>query len=371
MSTGKPIKGTRSGKENLTKDDRRKIERYDRAGLNASQIARELGRHPSTIQKELIRGRCEQITDPIRHKAELVYDWYYAQMMADNAAMSKGRPRKIEPGSELLARAEELVMISGAKKYSPYAALETAKQEGKLPVSICTTTFYTYIHTSEYNAKGIHLKRPNAECWKEEEVREAKNRPPELSIDNRPKKVVKRKEFGHWEGDLVCSPTKCGGSAAAFTLLERKTRKYIVIKIPSKSPKHVKKALDIVESRFGDLFSQVVKTITFDNGLEFVNYRLLQQSTLPARASPRFDIYYAHPYRSGERGSNENANGLLRRFFPKGTNFAEVSMQDVFDAADWLNNYPRKLLSGKSSTVLFDREIEKCKRKIEKRAKVA
>ncbi|MEG0503182.1 MAG: IS30 family transposase [Raoultibacter sp.] len=364
--------GSRAGKTNLTIEDRKKIERYLRGGLNSSEIAREINRSPSTIQKEVARGKCEQIVDPIRYKTEYVYDWYYAQSLADNAASQKGCPRKIAPGDIALKRVTELIKARKPKNYSPYAALTQAAHEKQLPVRICVSTLYAYIHSGEYGLNGMNLLRPNAKRKDENcEKREAKNRPAELSIDNRPKRIIKRNEFGHWEGDLVCSPTKCNGTAAVFTLLERKTRKYIAIRIPSKSPQHVKKALDLVEKWLGDLFSAVVKTITFDNGIEFVNFKLLQQSIQSDRASPRFDIYYAHPYRSGERGSNENANGFLRRFYPKGTNFAEVPIHEIFENVTWMNNYPRKIHKGKSASELFDREINKCKRAATRLAEVA
>lgn len=354
--------GGRKGCPNIDVEERKKIDRWLKSGLNASQIARELKRSPSAIQKEVIRGRCTQIVDPRTGRKAEVYCWDYAQLIADNAAAQKGRPRKIDPSSDGLDRVKEL--IKSQRRFSPYAALVQAKQEKRLPVSICTNTLYAYVRSGEYGLCGMDLHHPNAKRHGagNEERREAKNRPAELSIDNRPKAVARRAEFGHWEGDLVCSPTKLGHSVSVLTLLERKTRMLIAMRVPSKSPKSIKGALDSIEQWLGELFPRVVKTITFDNGVEFVDYKLMTASIDQESAEPRFAIYYAHPYRSGERGSNENANGMLRRAFPKGTDFARVTSREIADAASWINNYPRKLLGGKSANALFDAEIRKIKR---------
>lgn len=358
-----PQTGTRKGRPNITVDERKKIDRWLRSGLNASQIARELKRSPSAIQKEIARGRSTQVVDPRSHKKEEMYCWDHAQFVASSAASQKGRSRKIDPSSKSLDRVKELMLSE--RRYSPYAALAQARAERKLPISICTTTLYAYVHSGEYGLCNLHLRHPNSRRAKESiEVREAKNRPAELSIDNRPKRIAKRREFGHWEGDLVCSPLKSGHSASVMTLLERKTRQLVVMKVPSKSPKSIKAALDLMEKSLGELFPHLIKSITFDNGIEFVNHKLLATSVDPNKETPRFAIYYAHPYRSGERGSNENANGLLRREFPKGTDFSRVSASEIAEAANWINNYPRKLFGGKSASAMFAKELRKIRRSL-------
>ena len=90
----------------------------------------------------------------------------------------------------------------------------------------------------------------------------------------------------------------------------------------------------------------MVKTVTFDNGSEFLNFQALERS---ATGEKRFEVFYAHPYSSWERGSNENANGLMRRFFPKGTDFSKVSIRRINAAAAWINSYPRRILNGLSA----------------------
>jgi IS30 family transposase len=109
----------------------------------------------------------------------------------------------------------------------------------------------------------------------------------------------------------------------------------------------VKRALDRLERRHGSKFRERFKTITVDNGSEFLDYRSLEQSC--RCDEKRFKMYYAHPYSRWERGSNEHANGMIRRFFPKGTDFGRVPLAKIQAVADWLNNSPRRILGWQSA----------------------
>ena len=113
--------------------------------------------------------------------------------------------------------------------------------------------------------------------------------------------------------------------AVLFTLTERKTREEIIIKIPGKKAEYVAKALDLIERKYKNIFYNKFKTITFDNGGEFRDWKALEKSYDNRRKKARTQIYYAHPYCSGERGSNENANRLIRRFIPKGIDITPIS----------------------------------------------
>ena len=136
----------------------------------------------------------------------------------------------------------------------------------------------------------------------------------ENSIDNRPEEVNSRSEFGHWEIDTVIG--KRGSTSALLTLVERVTRQEIIKKIDSKTAVAVVGVLDTLELEHGVHFASLFKSITSDNGSEFAYTTAMERSKLSD--SRRTRIYYAHPYRSGERGSNENGNALIRRFIPKG-----------------------------------------------------
>ena len=145
------------------------------------------------------------------------------------------------------------------------------------------------------------------------------------SIEQRPEEIDEREEFGHWEGDTVYS-----GKAET-----------------------VVKALDALERKLGARrFRAIFKSITFDNGTEFAAAEELERSCVNKRL-PRTKVYFCHPYSSWERGTNENTNGMIRRRFPKGTNFAAVTNAQIAQAENWINNYPRKILGYKSSEIVF------------------
>lgn len=174
------------------------------------------------------------------------------------------------------------------------------------------------------------------------------------SIEQRPEEIDEREEFGHWEGDTVYSGRgKRKTTRALLTLTERKTRKEIIIAIPNRKAETVVKALDALERKLGARrFRAIFKSITFDNGTEFAAAEGLERSCVNKRL-PRTKVYFCHPYSSWERGTNENTNGMIRRRFPKGTNFAAVTNAQIAQAENWINNYPRKILGYKSSEIVF------------------
>ena len=174
------------------------------------------------------------------------------------------------------------------------------------------------------------------------------------SIEQRPEEIDEREEFGHWEGDTVYSGKgKRKTTRALLTMTERKTRKEIIIAIPNRKAETVVKALDALERKLGARrFRAIFKSITFDNGTEFAAAEELERSCVNKRL-PRTKVYFCHPYSSWERGTNENTNGMIRRRFPKGTNFAAVTNAQIAQAENWINNYPRKILGYKSSEIVF------------------
>ena len=118
-----------------------------------------------------------------------------------------------------------------------------------------------------------------------------------------------------------------------LTLTERKTRQEIIRKLPNKKQKSVLKALKKLWSLYE------FKSVTADNGSEFLDFKSIEKAL-------KCKVYYAHPYSSWERGSNENANGMIRRFFPKGTDFGKVRLDKIKAVEDWMNDYPRRILGG-------------------------
>ena len=138
---------------------------------------------------------------------------------------------------------------------------------------------------------------------------------------------------------------------ALLVLTERTTRQEIIERMPDRTEESTIKALDRIERRFGALFRKVFKTITVDNGGEFSNVERLEQSVI--RKGKRTHFYYCHPYSSFERGSNENQNRMIRRRYPKGTDFGKVSTAAIKNLEQWINNYPREILGWKTSAMCF------------------
>lgn len=136
-----------------------------------------------------------------------------------------------------------------------------------------------------------------------------------------------------------------------FVLTERKTRKEIIILMQDRTAKSTVRALNRLERRFGAAFREIFKSITVDNGVEFSDLEGMLKSIV--RKGNRTQIYYCHPYSSWERGSNENLNRMIRRQFPKGTNFAKVTAYTVRQVESWMNSFPRKVLGYKTADMAF------------------
>src|SRR5690625_27090 len=161
--------------------------------------------------------------------------------------------------------------------------------------------------------------------------------------------VEDRQEFGHWEIDTV--EGKMSDDNALLTLIERKTRNYYVIKIDDQDHDSVDYAIKKLQHSFGALFPQFFKTITSDNGSEFSNLTSYLDSVT--------DVYFARPYASYERGSNEKHNGLLRRYIPKGKAISDYSRETITHIYQTLNNLPRKILNYQQPAVAFEQEFAK------------
>lgn len=242
---------------------------------------------------------------------------------------------------------------------SPAAVLGFAMIEGKkFKTSLSVPTIYKYIAKGLFlNLTQEELPRHGKKKHKYKKVKKNKSAsraPAGESIEQRPEEIDGREEFGHWEGDTVYSGKgKRKTTRALLTLTERKTRKEIIIAIPNRKAETVVKALDALERKLGARrFRAIFKSITFDNGTEFAAAEELERSCVNKHL-PRTKVYFCHPYSSWERGTNENTNGMIRRRFPKGTNFAAVTNAQITQAENWINNYPRKILGYKSSEIVF------------------
>ena len=177
------------------------------------------------------------------------------------------------------------------------------------------------------------------------------------SIEQRPEEINSRETFGHWEMDTVKG--KRGVTKSCMLVLtERKTRNEIIVKLQDQKAESVVDALDRIERKWGDMFKNIFRSITVDNGVEFSDCDGLEKSAIHPGEKRTF-LFYCHPYSSWERGSNENTNRLIRRHIPKGEDFDEKQDRDIEYIETWINNYPRGIFEFQTAAKLFEEEIRK------------
>lgn len=330
----------------ITERQRYEIEAYLKAGLKPERIAELTGKCRATIYNEIKRGKCKQLTSELEEKEMYLAD--VAQRKYDNNKLNKGSSLKIGNDIKLCQFMEQKIKH---EKYSPYAALQYIKNNHlEFKTDICTKTLYNYIDKGiilNVNNKDLPMK-PTRKKKNEKKTVALKNIKG-TSIEQRPEEILKRQEYGHWEMDTVIGGHKKKGKECLLVLSERMTREEIIRKIPNKKAESVIKALDALERTYGSRqFRETFKTITCDNGTEFLDFKNAEKSVLTK--IPRTKVYYCHPFSSWERGTNENCNKLIRRFIPKGAIMEDYSKEEIQKMQEWINHYPRKLLGGISSS---------------------
>ena len=216
---------------------------------------------------------------------------------------------------------------------------------------------YYWIETGKLKIKPTDLVH-KAKLEKREtiEVSEKLPKHKEKSIHNRPKEIDENKEFGHWE--LDCVEGKKDTKKTYMTLLERLTKKYIVIEMEEHTNKCITEAINELEEQYGENFKKIFKTMTTDNGHEFLNYDNIERSKKDRRRK-RTKVYYTDPYSSWQKGMNENCNGILRRFIPKGIDLNKVSKEKLEEVLKKINGKPRKILGFISAEQRFKEELSK------------
>ena len=342
MGQGNDTTGKRKWKQ-LSEKERYKIEALSQRGLTPSVIGAQLGRDRRTIEREIARGlTLQRKSDLTEH---MIYLADVGQRKYDEVAGNKGRGVKIGHDHELARYIEEKIRND---KWSPDAVIGSIKAEGKqFATSICTKTVYNYIDRELFagiSNKDLWVKKDGKKRDYKNIQTVALNNKTGKSISERPKEADERTEPGHWEIDLVVG--KQGTKAAIVTLVERKTRKSLYVLVKNKTQKEVIAAIKRARRRVGGIFDNVFKSITADNGGEFLDSDGIK------KAAKCGEVYYAHPYSSWERGSNENGNRILRRFVPKGTDIGKLTARELRQIEDWVNNYPRKIHDYKSANLI-------------------
>ena len=327
--------------------ERQSIERwYNRDCRTKVEIAKLLDKNEKTIRNEIKKGLVSIKTTMWEDK--WVYSADIAQQKYEYYLKAKGPKLKIDNDYELKEYVEK--SIKEDKKSPEVIAKEISKM--KFKTKMCARTIRNNIYAGDiYNIKSKDMIYNKEYKEKNKDKVICEKIPPEKSIEYRTEEANGRKIYGHWEGDLVIGTKKSG--SVLFTLTERMTREEIIVKIPGKKAEYVARALDIIERKYKKEFYNKFKTITFDNGVEFRKWKLLEKSYDKRRKDNRTQVYYAHPYRSGERGSNENANRLIRRFIPKGIDITPISEESIQKIEDWINNYPRAMFNYKSTNEIL------------------
>lgn len=319
----------------MTWEERQKLEvMFNKLHLSVSVIAETLGFCRQTIYNELRVGMYLHTLD---YKDVKRYSSLKAQQIHDWNQSGKGRPEKIGKDHAYAKFLEDKMLHD---RFSPAAALAEAAKAG-YTTRVCRVTLYNYIY------KGLFRYMTSAHLWHGRKMQEKKDgsakripHPALPSITNRPEPASLRSEFGHWEMDLVVG---CKGSSSVLlTLTERMTRREMIFRLPNRRAATVRGVFDRLERKMGKvIFCETFRTITTDNGGEFLQYDELCRSIY---GGTRFAVFYCHSYAAWEKGSNENHNRMIRRWFPKGTNFDKVSKKEVVAVERWMNNYPRRIL---------------------------
>ena len=310
----------------LTLQEREEISRGFAAGLSQNQIALALGRKPSTVSRELSRLRYRPPT--------------YRAVFAEEVAVGKRNRRtthKLLTNDRLRAYVEAKLLT---EHWSPQQIAARIKLEypNDMDMRVSHETIYTYIFClargslkKELKAALRQHKYRRGRRPSRSESHKDSNIPDLVSIEERPKEVEDRIIPGHWEGDLILGK---GNHTALGTLVERTTRTVILVPVASKQAEHVAERF---AEEMQSLPEQMKLTLTYDRGSEMARHKLFTERT-------RMQVYFADPQSPWQRGTNENTNGLIRQFFPKGTEFNKVSRAEVKHVQDLLNGRPRQSL---------------------------
>lgn len=328
--------------KHLTEIERGQIAAYIEEDLTISEIGRRMGRDKSTISREIKRGTVQQL-DTFRKPYEKYFPDVGARVYEENRK-NCGNHSKVMEAWEFNAFAEKKILED---KWSPDAVVGHAKRHKKFEYIPSTKTLYNWIDEGKLSIINMDLAMKLRRSTKGTKSRKHK-KVLGISIEERPKSVETREEFGHWEIDTVLGHKS--NDDALLTLIERKTRHKIIRRIPSKTALAVSAVLDDIFASYPDV-QKVFKSITADNGSEFSE--LSEQGE-----KHKIEVYFSHPYASWERGSNERHNGLIRRFIKKGQPIHSYTDDQIKYVESWMNTLPRKILGYQTPSEKFAKFID-------------
>jgi IS30 family transposase len=312
----------------LTREQRYQISALKKAGHTQRDIAEHVGTDESTIRRELRRNRCATGYDPA---------------VAHEKAVAR---RQQKAQCRITAEEWQLVEEKIRQDWSPEQVSERLKREHDIQIS--HEWIYQHIYADKRTGGDLHT---HLRCQKPYRKRSGgqdrrgkiRNR---VDIDERPEIVDRRARIGDWEADTVVGK---GRQRYLVTLVERKSRFTLFKQVESKRAAVVREAIVELLAPYQDQ----THTITFDNGKEFAEHEQVAEAL-------ETETYFAHPYASWERGTNENTNGLLRQYFPKDSNFSEATDARVAWVHERLNTRPRKCLDFETPATVFREAVESC-----------
>lgn len=321
--------------ERLSLEEREEISRLLAQGESFYRIGKVLGRARSTILREVSAGSGN------RH----IYRASRGQKRASrNASSRKHGKRKLKKEKML----REIVFQKLKLRWSPEQIAQWLKKTypDDVVMHISHEAIYSYVYVlpkGELKRDLLkHLRRSHKYRHKRSGNNGQKRHkiPNLVSIDERPVEVNDRVIPGHWEGDLIVGKRN---KSALGTLVERKTRYVMLVRLNSRETQHVAQRY---AAKFNKLPSQMRLSMTYDQGTEMTSHEALTQTS-------KIKVYFAHPRSPWERGTNENTNGLIRQFFPKGTDFTKISAREIKKVECLINERPRKTLGWETPQEIF------------------
>lgn len=327
---------TKSSYKRLDQTDRIRIETLLKSGASITEISTILRRSYSSVYREL--QRCKKGK----------YKWQTALALAENRSSSR-RYNKTKINRESSLR--NYIYTCLEKRWSPEQIMLKLKKEYPNNPKMQITMESIYYHIYMHSAPGIRemlISQLRQKRIVRGNVRRGKDKRSTIvdrtMIDERPAEVDSREIPGHWEGDLILGKNR---ESAIGTIVERSTRALIIVPLKSRDATTVRKEF-AKELRKLPLLMR--KSLTYDNGTEMAQHKLLAKHT-------KMKVYFTHPYSPWERPTNENFNGLIRDYFPKGTDFNKISRKRLKQVQDELNERPRKVLQMSSPQEVFDKMI--------------
>ena len=312
--------------QHLTSAERDKITILQGEGLSIRKIAKELGRSPSTISRELNRPEA------------LYYRGKYIGSQTDKKVRENWKKSHQRVNKYLSLRwVQDFIKNNLKYGYSPEIISHLLKSEHD--ISLSHETIYIYIYSPKRKLWHLLLRRPMGRISRNPGRftyrGSGKNIPNRVDIELRMEEANMRSEIGHFECDSIESKRVRGQQRSCLTVLvDRLSRKTIIKKTASKTSKST--STSIIEAL--KPLSTNIKSITYDNGCEFTMHEKINK-TLNIKS------FFCKPYSSYEKGTVENINGLIRRFFPKGTDFDTISEEEIAYVENWINNRPMKILN--------------------------